>query len=554
MDEWHPIEGVANAEILALINKPSITNSNAYLLRTPQRLVIFDPGADPAQIDRLNTLVAGVLEEAQREVFLILTHAHIDHFAGVERLRTGAGKPWTLVHHEGARAIRAKDRRHTLAILYRKFEVPDLAVDATLFGPETLPGLRREQRPGPDGQPIPVEILPLGPGVDLEIYATPGHSSCSCSFRIGRHLIIGDVTFGANPGLAGLIGWSSEGLTYSTRLLRQIIDEHAVSICWTGHGDAMSGALATKMLATVASQVASFGEIAVIDEERITLLRRFATELLHEIERLFTLIGARLMIVAHHLELLEETVEAARLESALNIDAVEAQLGEFRQFCSAFERGEQPELSVAMKAAATMTRLRRTVAEYRQTETGSLSPAARAEHLVDAFLQAIRGLSFQDAITPVNLAEMVDKLVAAEQSPPFGVDDFMAASDDDEAFRRLLVGNLSSASILRGRDIVVRHDRSEAWDGTAAANVPWLQNILLSTLEAMAAAEANKRIDIIVAKAAGSVAIGIATDPPGPPLPAVRTELYHRTMQQMGGGYEIEDGAVVIKLRLAGAL
>ncbi|QJP13567.1 hypothetical protein G3545_07805 [Starkeya sp. ORNL1] len=55
---WRPVAGASGAEIFALTNKPPITNSNAYLIRTATRILIIDPSTEPAQIARINELVA----------------------------------------------------------------------------------------------------------------------------------------------------------------------------------------------------------------------------------------------------------------------------------------------------------------------------------------------------------------------------------------------------------------------------------------------------------------------------------------------------------------
>jgi glyoxylase-like metal-dependent hydrolase (beta-lactamase superfamily II) len=52
----------------------------------------------------------------------------------------------------------------------------------------------------------------LGDGERLDIYHTPGHTSCSVSLRLGALLMIGDLPFAANPGLCGLDGWNHEEL------------------------------------------------------------------------------------------------------------------------------------------------------------------------------------------------------------------------------------------------------------------------------------------------------------------------------------------------------
>ncbi len=553
MSTWYPIEGAARAEIAALINKPSITNSNAYLLRTPHWLVIVDPGAEPAQVERLNALIAEELKDGGREVLLLLTHAHLDHFAAVGTLRVATGGLRTLLHTRGARAIRDKDTQHTLSFLYRDGQVPDLVVDGEFFASVPNGLLARREEPGPDGIAVTVERLLLEPDVALDVYETPGHSSCSCTFRIGRHLIIGDVPFGASPGLAGLAGWSSEGLARSTRLIRHLVRTHDVAMCWTGHGNALPGPTALKVLSSVEAQAVPLSNVAVIDEDRISLLRQFAVELLHEIDHLLTLIGARLMVVAHHLENLEEREAAVQLTDSLDLDALEQQLVELQAFCHAFERGEQPELSVAMKAGATLGRVARAIADHRDGASAALSLIARAEHLIDAFLQMLRGLTFQPSMTRVNVIDLVASIVRYEQSPQVDADDLLPASEDEEAFRRLLIGNLMAGSILSGCEIVVGSDpATETWDGIAVIDVPRFQNILLTTLEAMAAGARTRSIDISFSRENEQPLLRMSRREEPFVIPSMRQALYNRAMRQMGGAFQIEQGEVLIRLAAGG--
>lgn len=554
MGVWYPVEGAADTQIAALINKPSITNSNAYLLRTPHRLVIVDPGAEPAQVERLNALIARELEDGPREVLLLLTHAHLDHFAAVEKLKVATGRPLTFVHAVGARAIREKDTQHMLAFLYRIVPVPDVVVDGAFFAPTPDGHVARREEPGPDGTPLIVERLMLEPDLALDIYETPGHSPCSCTFHIGRHLIIGDVLFGASPGLAGLAGWSSDGLARSTRLIRHLVQSQDITTCWNGHGDAVTGAVALKMLSNVEAQAATLSNIAVVDEDRISLLRQFAIELLHEIDHLLTLIGARLMVVAYHLENMEEREEALRLTKSLDIDALEQQLVDFRKFHLAFERGEQPELSVAMKAGGTLGRVRRAIAEHRDGASAALSLTGRAEYLIDAFLQMLRGLTFQPNVTPVNLGELVTSIVRHEQSPHFGADDLLAASDDEEAFRRLLIGNLMAGSLLSKCEVIVRPiPVADDWDGTALVDLPPFQNILLAALETMAAGADTGPIDIALDRESGQLLLRISRSGKAFAIPSTREALYNRAMRQMGGTFGIEQGEVLIRLEAGNA-
>lgn len=541
---WRPIAGADGAEIFAIIRKPSITNSNSYVIRSQSHMLIIDPGAEREQVEQINQLIAESAASGRAAVSLLLTHAHLDHFRTAGHLDFCGIRPRTLVHAAGARAIRSKDRNHTLAILYRDARIPDLGIDGELFGEVPVAGARRRAE-AIGARRVAVERLDIAPELSIDVYPTPGHSICSVTFRIGRELIIGDVPFGASPGLAGLSGWSSEELRGSTSRIRDIIAAHGIETCWTGHGRELTGAAATEALADVERQLGDLGEIVRMDEERITLLRRFALELLREIERLAALLGARLLLAASHLELLEESEEATQLTDAIDLDGIDALLTEFGDFARAFERGEQPELSVAMKANVTLGRIAREIERFQPVGPRPFTMIGRIEYLIDAFLQAIRGLVFPPPTTVAELAELVRTMIAREQAPAHGAEDFLAAADDAQAFGHLLAENLLSSHALRHCEVRLQ----APVDGILAEIDPiGFQTVLLSTIETLIAQGNGASVDVAIARQGESAVLSVRSGEL-PAIPAIRAALYHRAMSRMRGSYRV--GAADVTMTVA---
>ena len=130
--------------------------TNTYLLGE-RELVVIDPGPDdPTHIDRIAE-AAG--EQSAGIALILVTHHHLDHLAGADRLRRRTGAP--LAAHDG---IRGADR--------------------TLV----------------HGQRVPAD------GDALEVLATPGHASTHLCFLLrarellfsGDH-IVGQGTVVVNP-------------------------------------------------------------------------------------------------------------------------------------------------------------------------------------------------------------------------------------------------------------------------------------------------------------------------------------------------------------------
>jgi glyoxylase-like metal-dependent hydrolase (beta-lactamase superfamily II) len=125
----------------------TLDGTNTWLLAAPDgRTVVVDPGPDdPAHLDRVRA-------EAGDIALVLLTHGHPDHSAGAKTFATSLGVP-----------VRAVDPGHRL-------------------GDEGLG----------DGEHVTVD------GLDVEVLATPGHSSDHVCFVLREHglVLTGDHVLG----------------------------------------------------------------------------------------------------------------------------------------------------------------------------------------------------------------------------------------------------------------------------------------------------------------------------------------------------------------------
>ena len=80
---------------------PPATHTNCYVVGGARPIVV-DPGADDEREQRaLEDVLAALSREGRKPQRIAITHAHHDHFGGVERLRTHLGVP--VVAHADAR-------------------------------------------------------------------------------------------------------------------------------------------------------------------------------------------------------------------------------------------------------------------------------------------------------------------------------------------------------------------------------------------------------------------------------------------------------------------
>jgi glyoxylase-like metal-dependent hydrolase (beta-lactamase superfamily II) len=166
--------------------------------------IVVDPGDDIPRI--LATLARHALRLKQ----IVVTHAHIDHIAGAQRLKQITGAP----------------------VLYNQLDLPlvlMMDVQAGWFGLET------PEVAEPDDNLIGGYSLGLGT-TDANILHTPGHTQGSlCLYLPSESLLLaGDTLFAGSVGRTDLPGGDSEQLLRSIHsTLLSLPDETQVI---PGHG------------------------------------------------------------------------------------------------------------------------------------------------------------------------------------------------------------------------------------------------------------------------------------------------------------------------------
>jgi len=161
--------------------------TNAYVVTCEETLetAVLDVGFDAAEMARR-------LKAAGFHVrYLLNTHAHYDHIAGMRELQELVGGTYWL--HPGDRFLAESVVQQGAA-----FGLPEA------LAPDEIHDLADRQS------------LPLGTGA-LEVIHTPGHSPGSVTFRAGDSLWVGDVLFAGSIGRTDLPGGSFPVLRESIR-------------------------------------------------------------------------------------------------------------------------------------------------------------------------------------------------------------------------------------------------------------------------------------------------------------------------------------------------
>jgi len=195
---------LAEPRIVALTNGPFA--ENCYLVADPQtrEAVAVDPG------EEADLFLARLRTEGWTLRAIWLTHAHLDHVAGIAAVCTATGAPVWL--HPGDRPL--YDHAPSQAMAF---------------------GLRLDPLPPPDREFAAGEPARVG-GLSFDVLHTPGHSPGSVSLAGHGVVFVGDVLFAGSIGRTDLPGGDAGTLLASIRdTLYALPDD---TVVYAGHGPA----------------------------------------------------------------------------------------------------------------------------------------------------------------------------------------------------------------------------------------------------------------------------------------------------------------------------
>ena len=463
--EWQPLPGAGGATIFPLIRKIDTVSSNSYLIQTPDAIILIDPGGLPVQAEQLMQVVTECRAEKERPFFILLTHAHVDHFIAIQNTPAlaVAGAAVLMVQEEGAACLERGDAAMTQAAMFNTTIVPIKA------GFQLVTSDRREHPGEPvelcfsNGALATVTAFPAGAtsmslnretivfGPDsppLEVFHTPGHSRDSICIHMGELLFIGDLLFAANPGIAGLVGWSQEDLIRSLDGIGPLLETKEISLLCPGHGRLIPVADAQKMLALVKRDAATLADIAEFNPDRAAEIATYAEDIMEQVNQLFTVMAGRLYYVSYVLDELEESGTAEELGTLINGDDIDELLDAFRTFSEEHHKKKGVSVHLALKAGQVIGKLQRT---FRTDELAHIIDPGivrRTERLLADYITIFRGFTPPREVTVVDLSSLIGALVGGLTIPPLSSDAVFSSADDEKAFARVLLSSIGTRPLL----------------------------------------------------------------------------------------------------------
>jgi len=462
---WQPFPGMPGFSIFPEIRKADVISSNAYLIRTPDCLLLIDPGGLASQAELLTAEIAPFFAAGGLPLLVLLTHAHVDHFTALQEdpLFLDTGRVAIAVQETGARAIEQHDTALTQAELIGRDYKP-LPVGVRLFSDGEYPegkslreialpsgcvaSLSRDNVCPEPGVSLKREVLAFPSGTRVELYHTPGHSPDSTCIRIGRVLFIGDLLFAANPGVAGLHGWDQDALIGSLERMLSVLKSGTVDIVCPGHGRVISAVQATTMLENVLADARALTGIAELNRERAEETARFAEDCMEEINELFTILAGRLYYVAHVMDELGETDLAADAGKLIDADELDSLLASFQEFADAHHAQDHVSIHLALKAGQVIGKLERSFMKDELAKIVDISLVRRAERLLSSYSSMLRGFTPPQERDSCEICPLVESVIIGLTGPSCSDDDILASTDDEEAFCRLLVARLGTRPLF----------------------------------------------------------------------------------------------------------
>jgi hypothetical protein len=295
---------------------------------------------------------------------------------------------------------------------------------------------------------LPHEQLVLGPGTQIDLYHTPGHTPDSCCIRIGRLLFTGDLLFAASPGIAGISGWSQEALIRSLGGVRALLSHGGIEAICPGHGPTTSVEDGVRMLDAVERDARLLTGIAEWNMDRSRQTAAFAEECMEQVSELFTVMTGRLYYVSHVMDELGESDTAEALHALIRGEAIDDLIDSFDAFNREYHSGKYVPTNLALKGGQVSGMLQRSFNQDALTQIIDPTLVTRAEHLLGDYIIMLRGFTPPRQIALHDLWRLLETGIASNTTRSCSDEEILASADDDAAFGRLLLARIGMPPLL----------------------------------------------------------------------------------------------------------
>ena len=442
--KWQPVPGMPGAFVYPYVRRPDVLSSNSYLIEFPECRMLIDPGALPQQAGELLQAIADRRADRVLPLLVLVTHCHMDHSREVPAFLNDPARPaWLAAQAEGAQTLAEANIRQTAAELYG-MDMPPMHAGIPLLTEEDVCTLRPRRIHLADGLDVLVRTetadaaevrqwLDLG-GARIEVMPCAGHSPDSVCFRLGEILFIGDLLLANKPMVAGVHGWDNRRLTQSQDQVIRLLEKESIAWCCPGHGLPLPAEKTLNLLRLQRDQAGQFDGVVALNCQRLFQAVDMALELIDEGEEVFSALAGRLLYVADRLDLLAEEAAARSCREAMDMDAVDALLQDFRNLCRSMSAGEIPQMAFAIEAAGIVEKLRKS---FTPEPLAAFLPASlinHAQRLLLDFMGIAQGTRNLEEFVPTEIGALLAEVETAWNASPHLDGSIADAADDPDRF------------------------------------------------------------------------------------------------------------------------
>lgn len=431
---WTRVPGTFEVDVYPIIRKPSIACSSTFVLRSPENIVIIDPGGDKFQLEQIREAVTQLLSEKELPVFIFLTHCHLDHFLEVSLLFDGQIKGRLVCHTDAARAIETRDGAYTGADMV-DVVLPTISVHMLLPLISTQHSIEI-----PDSRHLVMQSFDMGGRDVMEIYHTPGHSPDGLCYRVGRFIFTGDIHLATTPGIVGLVGWDSAALEVTLNALIHIGRIHNIELFLPGHGIPFPFEKAGKIFESVKKEAAGLSGIVRMDKTRADYISEYAIVLLEEASNIFSIVSGRLLKVSYYLEMLEETENAREITGSIDTEAIDKAVDEFYYFTKELKGGGIPLIARAVQFVKSIEKV---FAPDKVKHLFHINLLRRFRNLLSDFINVAYGVYFENQETVFDINQSIQELLMTLAENPHESESIFESLENNEVYMKELIRRIA---------------------------------------------------------------------------------------------------------------
>ncbi len=222
-----------------------------------------------------------------------------------------------------------------------------------------------------------------------------------------------------------------------------------------------------------------------VHEKKMAILSH---ETMERLSSLFTIISGRLLSLEFIMSQIGEEEVAKKVRTLISTDLIDDLLEDFGNFSKLHKEGDRDDLELALKAGQITRKLNRMIRREGLDRIINPSLIRRAERLYQDYLSLLEGMEPAPAEDRVELSNFVNSILTELTREAATDEEFLEASDDPDAYIRLLITRLAHIPIFER--VALSYDQEKELPEVCVARDRF-EDLVISLLESLGVAGAE---------------------------------------------------------------